>query len=116
VADTLYVIRVVSPERVAYQGEATGIVAPAWDGRVGILPNHAPFITLLGAGHLIVDRPDGAREAWWVAGGALKVERNEVTVLTEFTHHEEPEELPAGVLLNTPEDFLGGGSALNPLA
>jgi F-type H+-transporting ATPase subunit epsilon len=114
-ADVLSV-RVVSPERTAFEGEAAAVTAPAWDGRVGILPGHAPFITLLGQGHLIVDVPGGGHEGWWVAGGALKVDRNVVTVLTEFAHHEEPDELPESVRINKPDDLTEWASAGNPLA
>lgn len=114
-ADVL-TVRVVSPERTAFEGDASAVTAPAWDGRVGILPGHAAFITLLGEGHLIIDQPGGGHEGWWVAGGAIKVDQNRVTVLTEFAHHEEPQELPEGVLINKPEDFTEGASAGNPLA
>ncbi len=112
----LLTVRVVSPARVAYEGEASAITAPAWDGRVGVLPGHAPFITLLGEGRLIIDHAGGGSEDWYVAGGALKVDQNEVTVLTEFAHETEPEDLPDGVGLNRPEDILDGTSAGNPLA
>ena len=47
-------VTVVSPERQVFDGEATAVVAPAYDGRVGILPHHAPFLTLVGKGDLIV--------------------------------------------------------------
>lgn len=109
-------VRVVSPERIAYEGEASAITAPAWDGRVGILPGHAPFITLLGQGHFIIDLPGGGHEGWWVAGGALKVEGNEVTALTEFAARETPDELPASVTVAEPEDIMEDWSAGNPLA
>lgn len=114
-ADAL-TVRVVSPEKVAFEGRAAALTAPAWDGRVGILPGHAPFITLLGQGHLIVDRPGGGHDAWWVAGGALKVDGDQVTVLTEFTAREEPDELPPGVIVNKPEDVTEHTSFGNPLA
>ena len=39
-----------------FDGEADAVVAPAFDGEVGILPNHAPFMTLLGEGTLTVRR------------------------------------------------------------
>ena len=39
-------VTVVSPERQVFDGEATAVVAPAYDGLVGILPRHAPFLTL----------------------------------------------------------------------
>jgi hypothetical protein len=47
-------VRLVSPEKEVFRGEAASVVAPAWDGMLGILPGHAAFITLLGHGNLAV--------------------------------------------------------------
>ena len=85
-------VSVVSPERMVFQGEASSVVAPAWDGHVGIRPRHAPMITLLGSGTLTVDEPGGGSHSFWIAGGVLKVESNTVTVLTEFTADSEPDQ------------------------
>ena len=74
-------VQVVSPERVVCRGEASALVAPAWDGQVGILPGHAPMIALLGLGCLTVDRPGGGAEVYHVVGGVLRVEAGTVTVL-----------------------------------
>src|SRR5205809_5825042 len=41
-------VTVVSPERAVFDGAAGAVVAPAYDGQVGILPGHAPFLALLG--------------------------------------------------------------------
>ena len=49
-------VTVISPEASMFDGEADAVVAPAFDGQVGILPNHAPFMTLLGEGTLTVRR------------------------------------------------------------
>jgi F-type H+-transporting ATPase subunit epsilon len=43
---------VISPERVLFEGEVSSVFAPAFDGEVGILPKHAPMVTLLGRGVL----------------------------------------------------------------
>ena len=51
--------------------------------QVGILPSHAPMIALLGMGKLSVDRASGGAEEYYVAGGVLKVDKNQVTILTE---------------------------------
>jgi F-type H+-transporting ATPase subunit epsilon len=109
-------VRVVSPERIVYAGEASSVVAPAWDGQVGILPNHAPMIVLLGMGKLAIDRPGGGAEVYHVAGGVLKVEANQVTVLTEYAGREAPVDFPREKLF-LPEDYpeLGVASAGNPL-
>ena len=81
-------VRVVSPDKIVFEGEAASLVAPAWDGQVGILPGHAPMLALIGSGVLAVDRPGGGSGSFHVAGGVLKVERNTVTLLTEYAGDE----------------------------
>ena len=76
-------LRVVTPEEVVFDGAARSLVAPAWDGWVGILPGHAPFLTLMGEGPLRVEPESGDSRAFEVAGGVMKVESNEVTVLAD---------------------------------
>ena len=88
-ADKALKVRVVSPEATVYEGEADSITAPAWDGRVGVLAGHAPMITLLGVGALVVQAGTEVT-AFHVGGGLLKVESNRVTVLTEYASEEEP--------------------------
>ena len=76
-------LRVVTPEQVVFDGTARSLVAPAWDGWVGILPGHAPFLTLMGEGPLTVEPASGSRREFAIAGGVMKVESNEVTVLAD---------------------------------
>lgn len=87
-------VRLVSPEKVVFQGEAAGLVVPAWDGMRGILPNHAAMIVLLGIGKLTVEKPGGGADEFHVAGGVLKVGDNEVVILTEYAGKEAPVAFP----------------------
>jgi F-type H+-transporting ATPase subunit epsilon len=96
-------VRVVSPDRIVFEGEAASVVAPAWDGQVGILPSHAPMLALLGSGVLSVERLGGGSDSFHVAGGVLKVEQNQVTVLTEYAGTEPPAVIPASAIVY-PED------------
>ncbi|HET7322190.1 MAG TPA: F0F1 ATP synthase subunit epsilon [Longimicrobiaceae bacterium] len=73
---------VISPERTLFEGEADSVIAPAWDGELGILRGHAPLMALLGAGDLRVSR-GGDTEHFHVEGGFLQVVKNVVTVLSE---------------------------------
>ncbi len=73
---------VLSPERPVFEGEASAVVAPAYDGEVGILPRHAPFMTLLGEGRLVVRCREETRE-FKVKGGFLQVRQNTVRVVAE---------------------------------
>jgi len=74
-------VSVVSPEATLYEGDATSVVAPAFDGEVGILPNHAPMITVLGTGTLRVE--GNAPAKFTVSGGFVQVVDNTVRVVTE---------------------------------
>ncbi len=75
-------VSVVSPEQALYDGDATAVVAPAFDGEVGILPRHAPFLTLLGEGQLVV-RQGAAARRFRVNGGFLQVLGDRVRVVAE---------------------------------
>jgi len=70
-----------------FDGEADAVVAPAFDGQVGILPNHAPFMTLLGEGTLMVRQAE-AVSRFSVRGGFLQVVDNRVRVVTEHVQGE----------------------------
>jgi len=53
-------VSVISAERAVFDGEADSVVAPAFDGLVGILPRHAPFMTLLGEGVVRISQGGGS--------------------------------------------------------
>lgn len=75
-------VTVISPDSAVFDGEADSVVAPAHDGQVGILANHAPMMTLLGTGTLQV-RQGGVTRRFRVAGGFLQVVDNTVRVVAE---------------------------------
>lgn len=75
-------VSVISPERVLFEGEAESVIAPAFDGEVGILPQHAPMMTLLGRGELRLG-PDGNAGRFQIEGGFLQVLNDQVRVVTE---------------------------------
>ena len=75
-------VAVISPERVMFEGSVDSLVAPAFDGEVGILPGHAPMMTLLGRGTLRLG-PNGGPGRFQVEGGFLQVVDDAVRVVTE---------------------------------
>lgn len=75
-------VSVISPERVLFEGEVESVVAPAFDGEVGILPQHAPMVTLLGKGTLRLGE-GGRAGRFEIAGGFLQVADNQVRLVTE---------------------------------
>ena len=75
-------VTVISPDAAMFDGDADAVTAPAFDGEVGILPGHAPFMTLLGRGQLRVRRGDSVSE-FKVQGGFLQVVGDRVRVVAE---------------------------------
>jgi F-type H+-transporting ATPase subunit epsilon len=75
-------VSVISPERIVFEGEVESVTVPAFDGEVGILPQHAPMMTLLGKGELRLG-PGGSAGRYRVAGGFLQVLNDAVRVVTE---------------------------------
>ena len=73
-------VSVISPEAVLFEGESESVVAPAYDGEVGILTGHAPLMALLGTGVLRIGGPD---RRFNVSGGFMQVLNNQVRVVTE---------------------------------
>ncbi|HMI54736.1 MAG TPA: F0F1 ATP synthase subunit epsilon [Gemmatimonadaceae bacterium] len=74
-------VSVISPESVLFEGETDSVVAPAYDGEVGILSGHAPLMALLGEGQLRLGSGSGSR--FNISGGFMQVLNNEVRVVTE---------------------------------
>lgn len=75
-------VSVISPEASLFEGEADAVVAPAFDGEVGILTGHAPLMTLLGKGELRIGS-DASQRKFTIEGGFLQVVNNQVRVVTE---------------------------------
>ena len=76
-------VDIVSAEGEIFSGAATMVFAPGSQGELGIAPRHAPLLTLLKAGEVRVQTPDGAEQHFFVGGGALEIQPNKVTVLAD---------------------------------
>ena len=81
-ADLLHV-ELVAADRLVWSGEAKMVIARTTEGDVGILPNHAPVLSLLVEGVVDVQTPEG--ETWVAAvdAGFLSVASNRVSILSE---------------------------------
>lgn len=87
-------LTVITPARKVYDAPAAVLVAPAYDGELGVLPGHADLMALLGSGEVRITQPDGSRKYLAVRGGFLQVSGSTVTVLTPESVG--PEEMNAG--------------------
>jgi F-type H+-transporting ATPase subunit epsilon len=75
-------LRVVTPERPMFEGEADSVVVPAHDGEIGVLPRHAGMLASLGIGELRATTGSGVLR-FFIEGGFVQVRDNRVTVLCD---------------------------------
>ena len=79
---------IVTAERVVYADDVDVVIAPGIEGQMAILPSHAPLLTMLQPGELVV-RKEGEETAIFVTGGFLEVMQNRVTVLADTAERAE---------------------------
>jgi len=77
-------VRVVSPEKVLFTGEATQVVTRTHGGgEIAFLPGHAPFVGALTENHTRVTLADGTVLDVAVHGGFVQVAGNTVSILSD---------------------------------
>jgi F-type H+-transporting ATPase subunit epsilon len=74
---------VVSPEAIAWSGEAEMLITRTTEGEIGILADHEPTMAALATGSSVIHAADGTDITLAIHGGFLQVFRNEVTLLTD---------------------------------
>jgi F-type H+-transporting ATPase subunit epsilon len=83
VSDDLLQVELVAADRLVWSGEATMVIARTTEGDVGILPHHAPMLSLMVDGVVDVQTAEG--ETWVAAvdAGFLSVANNRISILSE---------------------------------
>ena len=74
---------IVSAEQQLFSGIVEMVVATGELGEIGIVPGHAPLLTLLKPGEVRFTLPGGAEEVYYISGGMLEVQPFYVTVLAD---------------------------------
>lgn len=78
-----FTFRLVTPQRIVFEGPVVSIQAPGSEGYLGVLAHHAPLITMLKDGRLEMRDPSGRVTAWHVTGGFLEVSNNRASALAD---------------------------------
>jgi F-type H+-transporting ATPase subunit epsilon len=82
-------LEVVTPERQLVKEAVTEAQVPAREGYIGVLPGHAPLLSLLGSGVLTYAPQGGARKALAIHGGFVEVLPDHVRVLANLAERAE---------------------------
>ena len=75
-------LEIVTAERMMYSGDVSAVIAWGVEGQLGILPHHAPLMTMLQPGDLMI-RKDREEEYLFISGGFLEVRPDKVIILAD---------------------------------
>jgi len=73
---------IVTAEQQILSDEVDSVLVPGVDGDLGILPHHAPLMTMIQPGELVI-RKDGKESIFAISGGFLEVHPDKVIVLAD---------------------------------
>jgi F-type H+-transporting ATPase subunit epsilon len=75
-------LKVTTPDKNFFEGEVDRVIVRAKTGEMGILPNHAPIVTILDIGNLRIKEGDSEKKAV-INEGFMKVSNNLVHIFTD---------------------------------
>ncbi|MDJ0755913.1 MAG: F0F1 ATP synthase subunit epsilon [Ardenticatenaceae bacterium] len=79
---------IVTQEEEIYSEDVDAVNLPGIEGRMGILPNHSPLLTVLDFGEVIIRRA-GEEEFYAIGGGVAEVQPDKVIILADSADHAE---------------------------
>jgi F-type H+-transporting ATPase subunit epsilon len=101
-------LEIVTAERIVYSEDVDTVIVPGVEGQLGILPQHAPLMTILQAGEILARR--GTEEdIMAISGGFLEVRPERVIILADSAERaEEIDEARARAAKERAEERLKG--------
>ncbi|WP_069132873.1 ATP synthase F1 subunit epsilon [Rhodohalobacter halophilus] len=75
--------QILTPEGSLYDGDVEGVQVPGSNGNFLVLYNHAPIVSTLGVGRIVIKKTDGSETNYAVSGGFVEMNDNKMTLLAE---------------------------------
>lgn len=76
-------LEIITPDKKVFAGEANAVTFPGTEGQFQVLNNHAPLVSTLGVGDVVVETVASAKQTYRIDGGVVEVLKNKVLVLAE---------------------------------
>lgn len=76
-------VAIVSAEKELFSGDVTFFAGTSISGELGIFPGHLPLLTQLVPGQVRLKTTNGAEDVFWISGGILEIQPNQIIVLAE---------------------------------
>ena len=77
-----YKLRIITPDRVFYEGTADMIEFNTTEGEIGVLPGHIPMTVIIKPGVLTITEKDEVKEAA-LHSGFMEILHDRMTILAE---------------------------------
>lgn len=81
-------LELITPEKVAWSAPADMVVLPAFDGEMGVLPGHQPFLVQLASGEVRITEK-GQVKRFAVSGGFAEIKDNAISLFAETAENAE---------------------------
>ncbi|QGU00732.1 ATP synthase epsilon chain [Candidatus Syntrophocurvum alkaliphilum] len=82
-AENTFMLEIVTPEQILYKDEIQLVVAPAVEGELGVMKNHAPLVAALNIGVVRFKDGNGNQQRVAISGGLIEVIDNSARILAE---------------------------------
>ncbi|MCH5307817.1 MAG: ATP synthase F1 subunit epsilon [Prevotella sp.] len=79
-------LKIVSPERIEFDGEIKSVLVPGTMGQFQIFVNHAPIISSLEKGKVVYELSNGEKRELDIIGGFVEVQKNVVSLCVEINN------------------------------
>ncbi len=90
-ANHTFKVKIITPERLFFEGEATMLEFTTTEGDIGVYANHIPLTTVLAPGVVTITGSDDNKKKAGVYSGFAEIQKDKVTLLAEVA--EWPEEI-----------------------
>ncbi len=77
-------IELITPDKKIFAGQAVSATFPGTDGSFQVLDQHAPLVSTLGKGEVVIDTGPAGKQTFTVDGGVVEVLDDKVLVLAEY--------------------------------
>lgn len=103
--------QVLTPDGTLFDGEVTAVSVPGVQGNFTMLHNHAPIVSTLGVGAVVITKADNSETVYAVSGGFVEMNDNKMTLLAEKAEEaSEIDKEAAQKMLEEAKELLAGKS------
>ena len=76
-------IEIITPDKKIYEGDIKSVRVPGKKGSFQVLNDHAPIVSTLDSGPVILSDPEGKETRYEINGGVIEVKANKIILLAD---------------------------------